>query len=84
MTALWTIVANFLKVALGQWGGYIAAVAAIGITYVTWTTVQRNVGVQQERARVEREGSKTDAKAAVARRDAERDPDKRLQKYFRD
>lgn len=41
-------------------------------------------GVKQERARVEIQGKKIDAQAAVRKRAAERDPDGVLSKFYRD
>lgn len=41
-------------------------------------------GVNQERARVSAEAIKTDAKAQPARRDAERNPSRVLERYIRD
>lgn len=41
-------------------------------------------GVQKERARVVKEATKTDAKAAAKRRAAESNPDGVLTRYYRD
>ncbi len=58
-------------------GGGLAAIVAI--FYATQYS-----GVKKERARVEIEAKKTDAKAQPARRAAERDPASVLGRYYRD
>jgi uncharacterized protein HemX len=63
------------------WGGVSAL--ALGV-YGCEVHKQRNVGVQKERARVEKQGEKIGAKAAQARRSAERAVPDSLRKYQRD
>jgi hypothetical protein len=59
------------------------AVAFIGIYW--WNALEhQNKGVQKERARVEKQGSKLDAKATSARRAAERAAPDGLREYVRD
>lgn len=58
-------------------GGGIAAL------FVAYKSVQYG-GVKKERARVVKEAVKTDAKAAVRKRTAEREPDRVLERYYRD
>jgi len=54
------------------------------VAFFAWDASRVNKGVQKERARVERQGNKIDAKAQDARRAATSQPDKRVQQYFRD
>jgi hypothetical protein len=63
------------------WGGVSAL--ALGV-YGCEVHKQRNVGVQKERASVERTGEKIDAKASKARRAAERAAPDGLREYVRD
>lgn len=58
-------------------GGGLAALIALH----QFTKFQ---GVKEERARVEKEAMKRDAKAQPARRDAERNPSRVLERYYRD
>ena len=78
-----TITAAITK-AMAGYGLRIALVAGLAVTAFAWDRSRIQVGVEKERARVEKEGIKIDAKASIARRDAERDASRRLQHYFRD
>jgi len=69
---------------LAKYGLHIGVVAGVLVAFFAWDASRVQKGVQKERARVERQGSKIDAKAQEARRAATAQPDKRLQQYFRD
>jgi hypothetical protein len=79
-----TFLAQFLGTLVGKaavGGGLL--VVLLGM-YGCEVHKQRNVGVQKERARVEKQGEKIGAKAAQARRSAERAVPDSLRKYQRD
>lgn len=68
-------------------GRLASGAMAIGIVFVAWQVDragQRKVGVEKERARVQTQGAKTDAKAQSARRAAEQRPADSLRSYLRD
>ena len=67
------------RVALG--GGIVVAVLGL---YGCEVSRQRGIGVEKERARVEKAGEKIDAKATKARRSAERAAPDGLREYVRD
>jgi hypothetical protein len=69
---------------LARYGLHIGAAAGIIVAFLAWDASRVHKGVQKERARVERQGAKTDAKAQEARRAATAQHDKRLQQYYRD
>ena len=69
---------------LARYGLHIGIVAGLLVAFLAWDASRVNKGVQKERARVERQGNKIDAKAQDARRAATTQPDKRVQQYFRD
>ena len=69
---------------LARYGLHIGLAAALIVGWAAWDASRVNKGVQKERARVERQGNKTDAKAQEARRAATAQHDKRLQQYYRD
>lgn len=79
-------------ISIGLWLGTLQGRVATGLALVAmlvgiraWdVSHQRNVGVQKERARVETQGKKTDAKAQSARRAAEQRPDDSLRRFYRD
>jgi hypothetical protein len=74
----------FLLKMLADYGIRLALIFGIAASALAWDRSRINKGVKQEQSRVEAEGKKVDAKAAVARRAAEREPDKRLRDYYRD
>lgn len=67
-----------------RYGGHVAAVVAILVTYGAWGRAKIEKGVEKERVRVEIQGNKTDAKARSARRAAEQRPAGVLERYYRD
>jgi len=73
-----------ITVILARYGLHIGIVAGGLVAFFAWDASRVHKGVQKERARVERQGNKIDAKAQEARRAATAQPDKRLQQYFRD
>jgi hypothetical protein len=79
-----TFLAQFLGTIVGKaavGGGLL--VVLLGM-YGCEVHKQRSIGVQKERARVEKQGEKIGAKAAQARRSAERAVPDSLRKYQRD
>jgi hypothetical protein len=79
-----TFMAQFLgtiagKAAVG--GGLLVLVLGM---YGCEVTKQRSIGVQKERARVEKTGEKINEKATKARRSAERAAPDGLREYVRD
>jgi hypothetical protein len=79
-----TFLAQFLGTIVGKaavGGGLL--VVLLGM-YGCEVHKQRSIGVQKERARVEKQGEKIGAKAAQARRSAERAIPDSLRKYQRD
>jgi len=73
-----------ITVLLARYGLHIGIVAGGLVAFFAWDASRVHKGVQNERARVERQGNKIDAKAQDARRAATAQPDKRVQQYFRD
>lgn len=73
------VILEFLRTKLGQYVLIGGAVATAGLVVISH---ERGVGVKKERARVEKQGEKTDAKAQTKRADAERNPD--LGRWYRD
>lgn len=73
-----------IAVLLARYGIHIGIVAGLLVMFFAWDASRVNKGVRKERARVEREGNKIDAKAQDARRAATAQPNKRVQQYFRD
>lgn len=65
-------------------GGRLSIIGgALAALFVAYKTTQYS-GVTKERARVSAEAVKLDAKAQPARRDAERNPSRVLERYIRD
>ena len=65
-------------------GGRLSIICgALAALFVAYKTTQYS-GVTNERARVSAEAVKTDAKAQPARRNAERNPSRVLDRYTRD
>ena len=60
--------------------GIVAFLAVL----IGWGKVREFRGVQKERARVETQGAKIDAKAQAARKRAASDADRVLGRYYRD
>lgn len=73
-----------ITILLARYGLHIGLVAGGLVAFFAWDASRVHKGVQKERARVERQGQRTDAKAQDARRAAAAQPDKRVQQYFRD
>lgn len=69
---------------LARYGLHIGIAAALIVGYAAWDASRVQKGVQKERARVERQGSKTHAKAQDARRAAAAKPASVLDRYYRD
>lgn len=69
---------------LARYGLHIGIVAACVVGYFAWDASRVHKGVQKERARVERQGAKTDAKAQTARRAAAAKPAGVLDRFYRD
>lgn len=78
------VVAQFLGTLLGKvavGGGLLAVLLAM---YGCEVSKQRRIGVEKERARVERTGEKINEKATRARRAAERSVPDSLREWQRD
>lgn len=69
---------------LARYGFHIGIAAALIVGYTAWDASRVQKGVQKERARVERQGQKTDAKAQEARRAATAKPASVLERFYRD
>lgn len=65
-------------------GGRLSIIAGALAALIGAYQLTKYKGVNQERARVSAEAMKTDAKAQPARRDAERNPSRVLERYIRD
>lgn len=68
---------------LGEYATKLALVAAAGVVYFSWQTVQRQKGAQQEQVRVEKLGEKTNAEVRKSVQRALVKPDDSLLKYVR-
>jgi hypothetical protein len=73
-----------IAVLLARYGLHIGIAAAVIVGYVAWDASRVHKGVQKERARVERQGNKIDAKAQDARRAATAKPKRVLERFYRD
>ncbi len=69
---------------LARYGFHLGVAAAVIVGYVAWDATRVQKGVQKERARVERQGAKIDARAQEARRAATAKPGGVLERYYRD
>jgi hypothetical protein len=70
---------------LGKYALHLGVAAGLLVTGVMWDRSRVAVGVQKERASVERKGEVIDAKARRARADIERGDARRvLDKWYRD
>lgn len=73
---------------LGTLGGRVsmavALIVGLGLIRAADVRHQQSVGVQKERASVETQGNKIDARAQTARRAAEQRPADSLRNYYRD
>lgn len=81
MTIIFTVVGFFLNNRLGQY-----ALGALGIValVVGFASHERSVGAEKAVAKIEAKGKKINVQATNARRAAERDADRVLERYFRD
>jgi len=73
---------------LGTLGGRVsmavALIVGLGLIRAADVRHQQSVGVQKERASVEKKGNEVDARAQTARRAAEQRPTDSLRNYYRD
>ena len=65
-------------------GGRVAIIGGGLAALVGLYVATKQVGAREESARVVIEATKTDAKAGVRKRAAEREPDRVLERYHRD
>lgn len=81
MMTVWAVAGFLFNTKLGRYAFGGAVVAGLVLAFALH---QRSIGVKKERVRVETIGKKVDAKATAARRAAERDADRVLERYWRD
>jgi hypothetical protein len=74
----------FLATLWGRVAVGVGLVAALLVVRAVDVAHQQKKGVEKEQSRVEKQGSKIDAKAQNARRAAERKPADSLREYVRD